>query len=145
MEEDKKYLITIDGVQIQDGEEDSVSLSTVGQFRRENDTFFITYEESAATGFEGDTTTLAIESDKKVILRRRGISNTQLIIELGQRHLSHYNTGFGDLMIGIRGEKIKNTLGDHGGTLSLRYSLDVNANALSVNKLDITVSERAES
>ncbi len=137
-----KYLITIDGFQTHsDGEEESISLSTVGEFRRDQDRFFITYNESAATGFDGDVTSLEIESDKKVTLNRKGNSNTQLIIERGQRHLSHYNTGYGDLMVGIQAEAIQNHLDDSGGKLLLRYSLDVNASELSVNKLNITVKE----
>jgi len=138
---DGKYLITINGVQSYDGEEDSVSLSTVGEFRRENDCFFISYNESAATGFDGDVTSLEIESDKKVTMHRRGISNTQLIIERDRRHLSHYLTGYGGAMVGIKAEVIDNRLHDSGGELQLRYSLDVNASLLSQNRLSITVKE----
>jgi len=137
----EKYLITIDGVQSYDGEEDRVSLSTFGEFRRENDSFFISYNESAATGFEGDVTSLEIESDKKVVLHRRGISNTQLIIERGRRHLSHYLTGYGGAMVGIKADTIDNRLHDSGGELQLLYSLDINASLLSQNKLSITVKE----
>jgi len=137
----KRFLITIDGVQSYDGEEDSVSLSTFGEFRREDDCFFISYVESAATGYEGDVTSLEIESDKRVTLHRRGISNTQLIIERDKRHLSHYLTGYGGAMVGINAETIENRLHDSGGELKLRYSLDINASLLSENKLNITVKE----
>lgn len=136
-----KYLITIDGAQAYDNDQDSVSLSTIGEFSRQDDKFFISFKESAATGYEGDTTSLEIESDKKVTLNRRGVSNTQLIIERGQRHYSHYGTDFGGAMLGVRADSIENNLSDSGGKLNLRYSLDINANLLSYNSLDITVKE----
>ena len=137
----KKYLITIDGAQVYEGEEDSISLSTLGEYRRDDDHFFISYPESAATGFDGDIMSLEIESDKKVTLNRSGVSNTQLIIELGQRHFSHYQTGFGGAMVSIRAQNIDNRLHDKGGEISLLYSLDLNASVLSQNKLNITVKE----
>ena len=137
----KDYLITIDGAQHREDYKDTVSMSTVGRYWRENDLFFISYDESAATGFEGDVTSLMIEADKKVTMSRQGSSNTQLIIECGRRHLSHYNTMFGGFTVGINADKIQNSLGENGGELKLCYSLDLNASDLSVNELNITVKE----
>lgn len=139
----ENYLITIDGTQTLDGEQETVSLSTHGNFVAKDDaSFVISYRETEATGYSGDLTTLKIENEDRVTMLRVGSANSQLIIENGVKHLSHYETPFGGLMIGVRGESIENKLGEHGGELLLKYSLDLNASEISHNQLSIKVRER---
>ncbi|NLL91305.1 MAG: DUF1934 domain-containing protein [Ruminococcaceae bacterium] len=137
--EDKKFLITIDGTQVGEDEEDRVSLSTFGSFYKKDNVYYITYEESAATGFEGDVTSLVIDSDRMVTVNRTGVSNTHMVIEKGIRHMSYYTTDFGDIRLGIRADKIENQLNDNGGQLKLRYTLDINSMDLTTNELNINV------
>ena len=73
---------------------------------------------------------------------RRGSNNAQLVIERGRRHLCHYETGFGDMVIGVNGMDIENTLGSDGGELNFSYKLDLNSNFLSLNRLSVTVRRR---
>lgn len=136
-----EYLITIDGSHTADDDTESVSLSTLGSYERRDGKDYITYRETDATGFGGDVTTVELESDRRAVITRQGHTNSRLVIERGQKHMCHYETGFGNLMIGIRADRIENHLREHGGHVRLRYALDFNANALSVNELNITVKE----
>jgi len=135
----KKYLITIDGLQFMG--ESGISLSTLGEFRRENDNFFISYRDFNAINPKTDITSFEIESNNKVTLNRRGINNSQLVIERNQKHHSYYRTDNGDAMVGVTANSIINRLNDNGGTLSLSYSLDINLNELYQSSLEITVKE----
>ncbi len=135
------YLITIHGNQNDGDRSDSMTLSTIGDYFRRDGVDYIRYKETAATGFDGDITTLMIEDQARATISRKGSSNARLIIEKGQRHLCHYDTGYGNLNIGISADRIENELGADGGDLRLRYTLDVNANTLSVNELNINVRE----
>ncbi len=136
------FLITIDGSQLADGELSKVSMSTVGSYHIHDGKNYILYDESAASGFEGDTTLVKIEGDRCVTMTRRGATNSQLVLQRDARNLCHYDTGFGDLTVGVRTSEIINRLNESGGLLSLKYSLDVGASTLAENEIKITVREK---
>lgn len=138
----KDVLITIKGIQYQDDEPDTVELTTVGRFYRKDGNYYICYDESEATGFEGSRTTLKVEGEGKVtLLRRGGKRSSQLIIEKGARHQCYYDTEYGSLMLGVSGDRIISRLGDDGGELNFRYTLDINASMATENEVIIHVRE----
>jgi len=137
----KKYLITIDGKHTAGKDVETVSLSTLGTFDARDGKFFITYEETEATGFAGDVTTFTVESENRATLERSGKTSSTLYMEKGQKHMCHYRTGAGNLVIGILADTIENQLTPKGGQVKLRYTLDLNSSVLSTNELNITVKE----
>ncbi len=137
MKED--FLIKIDGLQSQDGEDNNISLLTKGNYVIKNGKQYITYAESETTGFSGCTTTVKVEGDNKVSMIRYGPSPSELIIELGKRNVCHYETGYGALSLGISAEHIKNNLTDIGGELDFTYLLDMNNSCVSTNNVKINV------
>lgn len=137
----KDVMIQIKGIQRVDGELDSVELLTCGRFYRKNDSYYLSYEESETTGFEGCRTTLRVDAEERVTMRRAGRTNSQLVVEKGCRHQCHYDTGFGPLVVGVSGERIKSTLSDKGGELEFSYSMDINAALASENRVIISVKE----
>lgn len=138
----KDVLISIKGIYTVDDDQDVVELFTTGQYYKKNGDYYIAYEETEATGFEGSRTTLRVERER-VTLERRGSSNSQLIVEQGVRHQCHYDMGFGDMMIGVIGRRVKSSLDDSGGNLSFHYALDVNSMTASENEMYINVRESA--
>jgi len=139
----KDVLISIKGVFNSDNDQDVVELLTTGQYYKRKGCYYISYEESQATGFEGCTTTLKVEQEKMVTLKRSGTANSQLIVEQGVRHQCHYDVGSGDLLVGVLGSRIKNSLTDNGGDLEFKYSLDINSMYASVNEMYINIKESA--
>lgn len=137
----ENYLINIEGTMEQDGESDKVSLMTRGNFVQREDRFFISYKETEATGYQGSITTVKAEGDKKVSMLRNGQMPSRLVIELGKRHVCHYDTGFGSLSLGVAADEIENSLTEHGGELMFSYTLDTGMERLSRNKVKITVQE----
>lgn len=138
----KDVLISIKGVYSNEDDQDVVELFTTGKFYKRNGDYYISYEETEATGFEGSRTTLRIEQENRVTLRRTGSSNSQLIVERGVRHQCHYDMGFGEMMIGVHGSRIKSSLNDSGGNVELKYSLDINSLLASENEMYIFVREQ---
>ncbi len=141
----KDVMITIRGIQRSDGDNDVVELFTTGRFYRKNGSYYISYDESEATGYEGAKTTLRVEQDNRVTMSRSGSMRSQLIIERGVRHQCNYDTGYGNFTIGVSGDKIVSSLTDEGGNIEFKYSLDVNASLASENEVYINVKERPES
>lgn len=139
---EENYLIQIDGRMEQGGEEaDTVKLMTRGSFVRRGGSFFITYAETEATGFEGCTTTVRVAQDEsRVSMIRYGRTPSQLVIEKGVRHLCHYETGFGAMTLGVAADEISHRLTDEGGQVQFSYTLDMDtAGTISRNLVKITV------
>ena len=137
----KEVLFKIKGVYRQNGEEDEVELLTTGSYYKRNGHYYIAYDESEATGFEGTRTILKVENDDRVTMIRSGATKSQLIVDRGMRHQCHYDTGFGAMTIGVWGDRIVSSLDDHGGDLEFSYSLDINAFLASENMVYVSVQE----
>lgn len=96
------------------------------------------YEEPADE-LEGSVTTLNISNDGLVTMTRTGHFTTEMVMEQGKRHVCHYMTPFGDMLMGIFAKKVESNLDENGGELHLHYTIDVNADLASTNELKITV------
>ena len=117
----KDVFIKIKGVQHADGTDDVTELVTQGNFYRRNNNYYVTYDESEATGFGGSKTTLKVEGGRKVTL--------------GQ-----YGTQHGDVLIGVNAHKVESRLNDEGGDLYFSYSLDINTSLISENEVFISIN-----
>ena len=138
----KDVLISIKGIYNSEGDQDVIELFTTGQYYKKNVCYYISYEESEATGFEGSRTTLKVDQNEDMVtMERTGAAQSQLIVQRGVRHQCHYNIGYGDLMVGVLGSRIKSNLDDHGGDLEIKYSLDINSMYSSENEMYINIRE----
>ena len=107
-------MITIKGIYNVNGERDVVELMTCGDFYKTNDGYWLSYDETETTGFDGHRTTLRVEPGR-VTMQRTGPTDSQLIVEKGCRHQCSYDTGYGAVMVGINGRDIRSTLSEAGG------------------------------
>ncbi len=137
----KDVLITIQGTQRVGKDKDSIEMMTTGRFYRKNNLYYISYEETEATGYDGCRTTLKIGPHNKVTMTRFGPSRSQLIVEQGVRHQCQYDTGYGAMTIGVMGNQFESTLNDRGGKLFFGYTLDIEATVATENTIEITVKE----
>ncbi len=139
----KDVILNIKGTQEIDGHSEIMEFMSVGKYQNEDKRIIISYDESVSIGIEGVTTTLTLNDNGVVTLERNNGKFGNLIVEEGKRHLCQYSTEFGDIMIGIFGESVKNKLTPTGGSLSLKYSIDVNSGLLSKNKVEISIREES--
>lgn len=138
----ENYLISIVGLQRVDGETGEVKLTTLGSYIQKDNKRFIAYKEyDTDNNNAARTSVLKVENGNKVTLMRGGAEHTRMILEDGKRHLCQYDTGYGDLMVGVYTSTVDCQLGDKGGTLEISYTLDINTSLTSINELLITVKE----
>lgn len=138
----ENYLISIKGSQRVDGEEGSVELTTFGSYVKRGLSRYIVYKEYASdTVPVTRTSILKIDGNNRLTLMRKGGDSTRLILENGKRHLCQYDTGYGCLTVGIFTSQLDSNLDDKGGSLKVRYTLDINSVLSSMNELSITVKE----
>ena len=140
----KPVIISIKGLQssIDDCKDNnSIEMITSGSYIRKDDGYYITYKETEVTGLDGMTTTVHVEGKDKVTLFRAGPMDTHLVFERGMRHLNHYATGFGDLIVGVSAKNIDCNLNDDGGSISVSYVMEVNSTVTSENQFFINIKE----
>ena len=139
MQED--YMISIVGKQQIDGETGEIRIDTLGSYVQKSDHWYIAYKEyDEDNPNRYQTSILKVENNDKVTLMRDN-SATRLILEKGKRHLCQYDTGYGQLMVGVFTSSFASTLNEKGGSLQVRYTLDINSSLSSNNEISITIKE----
>ena len=72
---------------------------------------------------------------------RRGPATAHLILQKGIRNVGRYEM-MGTLMdIGVYTDGMESTMTEDGGSLHLKYTMDMNSALLSENELDISVTQ----
>ena len=138
----KDVIIDIITEQSIDGQTDNIEFTTDGRFGIKDDSYFISYDESALLDVDGEIkTTIYLKPDNTVVLQRKGAYNSRMVIEKGIRTSCFYSTPAGSLSLGIFGEKVKNELNDDGGKIAMTYLIDSNAKVISRNTVNIFVRE----
>ncbi len=123
--EKQPMILFVKGEQYFDGiDPDGTELMTEGIMELTEDGMRLSYDETALTGMEGTKTTFDI-TDKRVILRRTGTTNSQMVFEEGVQHTSLYETPFGELTVDIQTSFLRHNLSARGGVMEIRYSIAV--------------------
>jgi len=121
-----------------DSDNDSFELMTDGEYSQENGISTFSYVESELTGFAGMLTTFDVEADR-VILRRGGGMNGDMIFSEKQKHHFLYETPFGSITMGIDTHSITKNMNDDGGSLEIRYDIEVDNISVSQNLFQIDI------
>ena len=134
----KEVILKIKGTQtIGDNEPDVIEMITEGEMDINERRIRLVYSEDES--MDGIQTELMVDGNKTAMIKRGSASANRLVIQKGKRHLCHYIIPQGEMMIGVFGEKIENTLGETGGELFLSYTIDINMGLLSRNQVEISV------
>lgn len=137
----ENIVLEIKSTQEIDGQSDKTEFVSHGKYSYNENGVEVIYDESVALGVENVTTKLTVDNNGVVKIIRNNGDFGCLIVEEGQRHLCQYHTAYGNLMIGIYGNKVENMLDSDGGSLTLIYSIEVNSGLLSRNKVEIKIRE----
>ena len=66
---------------------------------------------------------------------------TKIFLENQKRHYTPYYTEYGLLSMTVYTEWIKNKLSKHGGTINVKYHININSSPLSIMDLTIKVEQ----
>lgn len=141
--EKNEYLIEILGTQqLGEDDKDTVDVTTVGKYTvAPTGNKFIKYKE-----YDNDnprifqSTTIKI-SDNQITITRDGEYASQLLLESDKRHLCHYSTPAGEMLIGVYTHKMDIDLDENGGKMEVAYTLDFDSMVVSENTFKITISK----
>ena len=126
------YDINIIGRQAWEEDQGEITLNTTGAYTYRGGARFIAYKEYDTEDPKVSYTSVLKVEPGKVTMMRSG-SSTRLILEKGRRHLCLYDTGYGTL-----------TLGEAGGRIDIKYTLDIDSNLSSSNEITVEVKPRGQ-
>lgn len=145
MEEKEKHVrIRVDTV-IRDatGEEETLSLETLGVSGIREETPYISYRETELVGLEGTTTTVHIE-ENRVILERSGTFLQRQEYKVGVETHSDYNTPMGILGMKVITRELDISWNNGIGVLRMVYDISVDGLFEHVNEIIIDVREESD-
>ena len=129
----KKVIISVKGLM----DEDDAELVTDGEYEFDGGARF-SYEESDLTGMEGTTTSFSVENGI-VSISRTGTVSMEMEFEEGRKHYFVYDTPFGSLSMGVDTQSIRSCLDENGGSLEVKYLLDLENSMMSRNSFEINI------
>ena len=135
-------VISVRGEQYYDGvDPDATELVTEGVLEPTEEGLRLRYQESELTGMEGTETVFEV-TPTRVILRRTGAVNSQMVFEEGQQHTSLYETPMGELTVDIQTGRLRHNLTERGGIMEIRYSIAVEHVVTGKNSFKIRVRRK---
>lgn len=141
---DKNVIISVKGTQTsQDQDSNVLELVTEGKYYKEDEAYYVTYDESDVTGMNGTRTTLKV-MDGVVTLIRVGSVNSQFVFQRGQKHISYYDTEYGSFTIGVLANDVDVRIDDNGGEIRVGYQLEVDNNNTGENDFYLSIREAGQ-
>jgi len=123
--EQRIVVITLRGKQyLEEGKPEAIELVTEGVMEWKSGCCTLTYLETEMTGM-GSTRTVIQVCGEEVSILREGEVYTQMVFRQGKRHLSLYNTPYGEMTIGVHARHVMVDLDENGGDLELDYNIEM--------------------
>ncbi len=134
---EQDVLISIRGTQQDDeGQDQTMELTTAGTLWRDGDTVCLSYVETEMTGMDGVKTTFRIEGDQIVMVREGELQSTMTFVE-GDRSESLYDLGFAAFLLRVSSKRVRARIGDGEGRLELRYSVEMEGRLVANHNYEI--------
>lgn len=145
----KDIMLRIIGRQITDDDEvsqDTVEFMTEGKLYMKGDNTYLIYEESEMSGMEGVTTSLRINKNGEVRMKRFGndvMMDTIMEFAQGKRFQSLYETPYGSFEMEVLTNKIINNLEPENakGNLFIDYEVALKGLSEARSLLNIEVTD----
>ena len=124
-----------------DQESDAVETVQPAQYFKRNDSHYLLYEEQME-GLDAPCRSRIKFRDHLLELTRQGTSEVHMVFEENQRHMIHYNTPYGQLLLGIETGKVLVEEQEDQIHVTVEYTLDHEGEPLSESCLKIHIREK---
>ena len=138
---DKDVFVTIKGIHTTNNDSDDTEILIPGEYYFRNNKHFICYEEVSESNGEKSKSVMKI-SNNMVELIKRGSSSCHINFEKDKKNYSLYNTGMGNLYLGVDTSDIQMITSEDERRIDVKinYSLEINQQKVSDCEVSIVVS-----
>ena len=138
----KEVLVRFSGANSYENDnQDQVEFLTTGNLYKKNNKYYLKYQEQYQEFSKGEVQTVLKIEENKVTIIRTGAANTQMILEKGKTHTSHYETEEGSYTIGVLSDDVFIDMNEEKGRLILHYDVMLNNLLASKNQIQLTFEE----
>ncbi|MDR0249328.1 MAG: DUF1934 domain-containing protein [Oscillospiraceae bacterium] len=130
--------ISIKGRQLLGLYDDCVEMATGGFLSPVPGGYMLSYLESSK--YLGQINTKLVVLKDKMTLTREGEQCTHMEFEQGQKLLSYFDNESGSYTVGVNTLRLTSTLGDGGGDVEMRYSIELDNEMTGASVLSIHVT-----
>lgn len=139
----KEVLVSVTGLQHQDGETDRTETITVGNYYKKDDSHYLFYEEMIE-GFSEPVKNRITFSKGQLSVQKNGVIASNMIFEEKKKNLSNYVTPYGNIMVGIDAKKVELKEEERQIKVQVDYAMEVNYEHLADCSLTIDIKEKRE-
>lgn len=139
----KDVLVSVCGIQSQDGEKDKTEAITVGSYYKRNGSHYLLYEEMME-GFSEPVKNMVKFSEGQLNVQKRGLITSTMTFEEKKKNLSNYVTPYGNIMVGIDAKNIHIEEDDEQIKVQVEYAMEVNYKHLADCTLTIDIKAKRE-
>lgn len=138
----KDVIISIRGLQFMEGDgEDDIETVQQGEYYFRNGSHFLLFDEYME-GFREPSRTMLRFKEKELTLTKRGLLNVQMVFEEKKKNLSHYQTPYGMILIGLDTDRVEYAVKEHELRLEVDYVLEANYQYVADCHIVINVREK---
>ena len=121
----QEIFVKIRGLQMADGEQNTVETIHPGQYYLKNEKHYILYEELDPD--DGKVTKNRIKvSPGYMELYKNGVTNVHMVFEEGKKNVTYYYTPYGSLLIGIEANLVEVKTTPDTICIDVDYVLEIN-------------------
>lgn len=142
-ERDENAVVRITSIQNADGETEQSELNSTASYRITPEAAEIIYTELDESGDVSGETIITVLHDGLVTIRKTGFADALMILEQGKTHPVKYSTMLGTMEMLLCAMEIRAELDEEGGSLYLRYLIDIGEAYSAQNTIDLRVSLRS--
>ena len=135
----KNVKIKISSTQGTHNDTSSINKFCFGTLIKSENAYVLKYKEGKDE--EITETVISVDSLKTATVCRSGFNASKLIISENKRNECRYITPVGEMILGIKGERVNYLLTASGGEINLCYTIDQNGSIVSKNEVKIEIKE----
>lgn len=136
----EEILVSVKGLHALEGEaeDDMVEIFSAGKYYFKNGKHYIFYEEVPEDG-SGTVKNRITLQDNWMEVQKKGAMNATMTFEADKKHMSWYNTPFGNLMTGIEVMDMNVSEQENLIEVSVNYALEVNYERVADSRIQIRI------
>lgn len=139
----KEVIVTICGLQSgPDTDGEPIEMITTGEYFYKNNKHYILYEE-VMEGETAPTKNRIKIAQGYMELTKRGLVSVDMLFEENKKNITHYNTPYGSLLMGIEAKKVEIAEAEDEIKVSVDYALELNEEHAA--DCDIKIAVRSKS
>lgn len=143
----KDVIVSVSGLQfdVNDVENEEGQLIEVlnnGTYYLKDGKHYVFFEEVSEGIAEVTKTQIRMKGTEHVEVIKKGVSNTHMIFDKGQKNRSYYETPFGQLNLGLFTKEILFKECEDNINVEVEYALDVNYEPIAECRITIDIKPR---